>query len=209
MRLMGRLLAFRVPRSAAPSSDDDLAALVERCRRRDRQAMEIVLSSHADMLERVVVRLVGPGPDAEDILHGTFVAAMDAFPTFRGEARVSTWLSRIAVHVAIDALRHRQRRAVVAVDADEVASAADGSDERLHARRQLVRLHQLLDELPPLRRVAFVLFAIEGRSLDEVAALTGASVMATKSRVFWARRSLLARAKKDPVLRARLAGSER
>jgi RNA polymerase sigma-70 factor, ECF subfamily len=189
VRFMGRLLAFRAPETpASPTPDED--TLVERCRARDRDAMAAVLSMHADMLERVIVRLVGPGPDAEDVLHATLVAAMDAFPTFRGEARLSTWLSRIAVHVAIDALRHHE-----------------GPDQALEARRQLTRLSQLLDELPPLRRVAFVLFAIEGRSLDEVAALTGATVMATKSRVFWARRSLLARAAKDPVLAARFGRS--
>lgn len=204
MRPMGRLLAFRAPR-AAPEPGAELDDLVERCKAGDRAALEEVLSAHAAVLQRVITRLVGAGPDAEDVLHATFVAAMDAFPSFRGEARVSTWLSRIAVHVAIDALRHRQRRAGSAPDTDasEVPAALDGADERVQARRELVRLNHILDALPPLRRVAFVLFVIEGRTLEEVAALTGATVMATKSRVFWARRAVLARAKKDPLLRER------
>lgn len=208
MRVMGRLLAFRA-RESVPSTTDVSEDLLARCRARDREAMELVLSSHADMLERVVVRLVGAGADAEDVLHATFLAAMDAFPTFRGEARLSTWLSRIAVHVAIDALRHRQRRVVVAVDPEDVAGGEGPTDDRVQARRELARLEELLDALPPLRRVAFVLFAIEGRSLDEIAALTGASLMATKSRVFWARRALLARAAKDPILKERLQAKKR
>jgi len=51
------------------------------------------------------------------------------------------------------------------------------------------------------KRLAFVLYVFEGRPIDEVAALTGATRVATKSRVFWARRELLARVAADPVLR--------
>jgi DNA-directed RNA polymerase specialized sigma24 family protein len=55
--------------------------------------------------------------------------------------------------------------------------------------------------IAPKKRIAFVLHVFEGRPIEEIATLTGASVTATKSRVFWARRELLKRAACDPMLR--------
>ena len=63
------------------------------------------------------------------------------------------------------------------------------------------RLHHHLGALAPKLRIAFVLHVFEGLPIDEVSALVGASSITTRSRVFWARRRLLARAAKDPVLK--------
>ena len=63
------------------------------------------------------------------------------------------------------------------------------------------RVHRALDWLSPKKRIAFLLFAVEGHSIPEVAALMGAGKAATKSRIWFARRELLALARKDPALR--------
>jgi RNA polymerase sigma-70 factor (ECF subfamily) len=203
---MGRVLALR-PQPARDAVDPgEDPALVERCRAGDRQALDAVLGAHADAVERLIARLVSP-MEVEDLLHNTFVAAITAFPAFRGEARVRTWLSRIAVRVAVDWLRSPARARRAALDVEPVSEGDARADDAADARRQLARLHELLDELSPLRRVAFVMHVLEGRSIDEVAALTGASIVATKSRIFWARRHMLRRAKKDPLLRERARGA--
>jgi DNA-directed RNA polymerase specialized sigma24 family protein len=64
-----------------------------------------------------------------------------------------------------------------------------------------VRLNHHLQAISPKKRIAFVLHVFEGLPIEEVAALTAASVTATKSRVFWARRELIKRAQRDPILR--------
>jgi RNA polymerase sigma-70 factor (ECF subfamily) len=199
---MGQLLWFR-----AASGEHDEASLLAAARAGDRDAMGVVLTKYAPKLTRLITNLAGRGPDVEDILQQTFVAAISAFPQFRGEARVDTWLSRIAVHVTIDALRKPARRKLVAV-ADVDTSPGDQAlpDAAAATREEMARLRALLDQLTPVRRVAFVLHAVEGRSIDEVAALMGASTMATKSRIFWARRTLLAEARRDPWLSARFGG---
>jgi DNA-directed RNA polymerase specialized sigma24 family protein len=61
--------------------------------------------------------------------------------------------------------------------------------------------------IAPKKRIAFVLHVFEGHPIEEVAALTGASITATKSRVFWARRELLKRAARDPQLRDLVEGA--
>jgi RNA polymerase sigma factor (sigma-70 family) len=201
---MGRLVNLH-PHAELAESD-----LIEACRRGERQALERVLSAHAPYLERVLRRVAGGTLDVEDLLQTTLMAAIQAFPRFRGEAHVRTWLARIAVHTAQDRLRSASvRRRVDMPDFELTTSGGDAEPEHaLEQRRRLERLEHHLSALGPKKRVAFVLHVFEGMPIEEVAALMGAGVPATKSRVFWARRELLRRAARDPLLRDLAEGSE-
>lgn len=164
---------------------------------------------HAADLERLLLRLLGPSPiDVEDALQQTFVAAMQAFASFRGEASVRTWLGRIAVNQAYQALRSPsvKRRASLDAVVDTLVSADVGAERDFEARRRLERFYQHLDTIAPRQRIALVLHVIEGHPMEEVAALMGAGVAATKSRVMWARRALIKRAQKDALLRELVGG---
>jgi RNA polymerase sigma-70 factor (ECF subfamily) len=180
----------------------DTPELVEACRRGDRGALEQLLRAHARDLERLLVRLVGPVADVEDLLQLVMIAAVSAFPRFRGEASVRTWLARIAVNIVREHLRRpeRKRRVSLELVPDEPVHDAEPADEVADHRRRLERLYHHLNALPAKQRIAFVLHVFEGRPVDEIAALMSATVAATKSRVFLARRALLARARKDPRL---------
>ncbi len=68
-------------------------------------------------------------------------------------------------------------------------------------RRCVERLYHHLEKMGPKKRVPFVLYFLEGRPIDEVAAIIGESPILTKGRIFLARRVLLAKAQKDPVLK--------
>jgi RNA polymerase sigma-70 factor (ECF subfamily) len=186
-------------------------AVIEACRRGDRRALEAVLREQTLAVERLLVRMVGPSADLDDLLQQTLIAAVRAFPRYRGEASIRTWMSRIAVNMVRQHLRRPDRRRRVALElvpddhVDGVAAAPDGQTDH---RRQLARLFHHLDAIKPDKRIAFVLHVIEGHPIEEVAALTGASRSATKSRIFWCRRALLSRARKDPALRDLLAEEE-
>jgi RNA polymerase sigma-70 factor (ECF subfamily) len=150
----------------------------------------------------VLWRVAGRSLEVEDLLQSTLMAAIEAFPRFRGEAQVRTWLARIAVRTAQDRLRSAAHR-LRADDADvEVSADADtGGEQALDVRKKIERLELHLAALGAKKRIAFVLHVFEGMPLEEVAALTGAGLAATKSRVFWARRELMRRAARDPWLR--------
>jgi RNA polymerase sigma-70 factor (ECF subfamily) len=196
---MGRVVNL-VPEFSAQELDQ-----IEACRQGDRRALQAVFTAHAPYIERVLGRIVRTPADVEDLLQSTFLAAIHAFPRFRGEAQVRTWLARIAVRTAQDRLRsaaHRRRADLP--DLEEMADprAFSGSAEvDLDTQRRVRRLQHVLEHIAPKKRVAFVLHVFEGLPIEEVAALTGASVPATKSRVFWARREVLRRAARDPLLR--------
>lgn len=170
---------------------DQIAA----CRRGDRNALEAVFRAHAADLARLLTRIVGPTADVEDLLQETFAAAITSFASFRGEAAIRTWLHRIAIHAAHQYLRRPRHRREVALT-DEELPAPDASPER---RELAARLYAHLDALDPAKRVAVVLYLIEGHTVDEIAVLVGASRTATRSRIFWGRRALLRALQRDPA----------
>jgi RNA polymerase sigma-70 factor (ECF subfamily) len=184
------------------------AALVEGCRRGDRAALSAVFRAEAPFVERVLSRIVGSSSDVEDLLQLTFEHAIRAFPSFRGEASVRTWLTRIAVRTALHHLKHPARKRRVAFEVIEGGQDAVSPSRPQHqaeARARLETLNEHLGQLEAAQRTAFVLFQVEGRPMEEVAALMDANVSTTKSRVMWARRKLFARLGKDPRARTWLA----
>lgn len=179
-------------------------ALIEACRRGERAALERVFRRESPFLERVLYRVVGPSSDLEDLLQQTLEHAIRAFPAFRGEASVRTWLTRIAVRTALHHLRHpaQKRRAALEVIEGGLSDVANSRPaHEADARRRLRVLYEHLARLDPKHHTAFVLFQVEGRSMEEVAALMDSGVSTTKSRVMWARRKLFARLAKDPRAR--------
>jgi RNA polymerase sigma-70 factor, ECF subfamily len=145
--------------------------------------------------ERVIARLTGPTPDLEDLVQTTFIEAFQSLPRYRGEASLKTWVTRIAVHVALHQLRAGVRRTMpleLVPLADEPRDGTPAADVEAASRQLARRLHELLDRIAPKKRVAFLLYTVEDYSIEEVAALTGASRAATKSRIWFARRELMA-----------------
>lgn len=196
-----------VPRRISVSGAGIDASQVEACRRGDRRALEALFTAHAPVLERILSRLLGPKADVEDALQQTFIAAIRGMPQFRGEARIETWLGRIAVRQAYESLRRPDARRRARLDlVGEPIDGRPGPERQSESRRQLERLYSHLETLGPKKRLAFVLHVIDGRPMEEVAALMGATTAATKSRVMWARRALLQKARRDPLLRDLVPG---
>jgi RNA polymerase sigma-70 factor (ECF subfamily) len=196
---MGRVVNL-APEFSAQELDQ-----IEACRKGDRRALQAVFLAHSPYLERLLGRVAGSALEVEDLVQSTFLAAIHAFPRFRGEAQVRTWLARIAIRIAQERLRsaaHRKRGDLPDLeDSADPRALPDAPESSVDTRRRVQRLHHHLEAIAPKKRLAFVLHVFEGLPIEEVAALTGASVTATKSRVFWARRELIKRAQRDPVLR--------
>jgi RNA polymerase sigma-70 factor (ECF subfamily) len=196
-----------VPDPSRPLTPD-VAALLDRARQRDPAAFRDLFHGHVGAVHRVVRRIVGARGDVDDLVQTTFVEAFRSLPDFRGDALFSTWLARIAVRVTMRAVR-RGGRAPLPLDAAPEPTADGAGPERVAAARQaLARVEALLQELRPKRRAAFVLHVLEGYSMDEVAAILGASVAAVKVRVHDARRHIEKRLRRDPGLIAILAPAE-
>jgi RNA polymerase sigma-70 factor, ECF subfamily len=124
---------------------------------------------------------------------------------YRGEARLATWIDRIAVRVAYHHIGARKPAALI--DVTEIEAPGVAPERRMLAREGVRRLYAVMAELSPTTRIAFALHVIDGRPMAEVAAATGATVTATKVRVWRARRAIEKRAAGDPILSEYLGGA--
>ena len=187
-----------------------IAALVDRARRRDPAAFRDLFQAHVGSVHRVVRRMVGARADVEDLVQTAFVEAFRSLPDFRGDALFSTWLTRIAIRVTMRAARRRHAADTSLDDVMEPATSAAGPERIAAARETLALVEGLLAELRPKRRAAFVLHVLEGYSMEEVAAILSASTSAVKVRVHDARRHIERRLKQNPAMVAVLnrAGGE-
>ena len=177
--------------------------LVDRCLDGEEAAARELFRRHRTRVHASLYRVLGSNRDMDDLMQEAFLQVFQSLRAWRAEASLATWIDRIAVRVAYRWLRGKARTPVAfeLVDDDAVAAPALGGVRRQFARDAVRRLYHALDQLSPAARVAFALFAIDGRPVAEVAEVTGASVTATKVRLWRARRQLDAAAAADPVLR--------
>jgi RNA polymerase sigma-70 factor (ECF subfamily) len=189
-------------RSEGPSP-----AILMGCHQGDPQAIEELFRLHAPQVERTLGRLVGPVADLEDLVQTVFLEAISAMSRFRGEASFKTWLLSIAVHVGQHYLRAGRVRRHVPLEVlpEEAVRRDPDHDRQLDERRLAPELHRLLDRVAPKKRVALLLYVVEGHSVEEVASLMGASQTATRSRIFFARRELKKLLGSDPKLAAHVS----
>jgi RNA polymerase sigma-70 factor (ECF subfamily) len=151
-------------------------------------------------------RIVGSNLDMEDLVQDAFSEVYRSLKGFRGEASLRTWIDRCTVRVAYAYFARRPRAPRLAVVAG-AEPASPSAEAQILAREATRRLYAELARLDPRLRLAFTLHVIDGRALKEVAALMESSLVATKSRVWRARRWVEDRARKDAVLADFLARS--
>jgi RNA polymerase sigma-70 factor (ECF subfamily) len=160
------------------------------------------MQRHNRRLFRVARGVLNDEAEAEDVVQEAYVRAFTHLDGFRGEARLSTWLTRIALNVALGRLR-RRRLMVDLKDIDAISdqgearviylpSARQDSDPEAAAARAEVRrlLERAVDQLPDPFRMVFVLRDIEEMSIEETAAHLGLRPETVKTRLHRARRLL-------------------
>jgi RNA polymerase sigma-70 factor (ECF subfamily) len=185
-----------VPRAGDPPGTE---ALIAGCRRGDPQCQAALYHAYRSQILGHLYRLLGGPHDLEDALQDTFVEAFRSIARFRGEAKLSTWLHGIAVHIALRRLRSRGRQPREGA-VDESALAADALQARtVEARRQVARVFAILEQLPPKKRVVFVLHEIDGLPLTEIATMLGTPQITVRTRLHYARREFFRRVAADPA----------
>jgi len=164
----------------------------------DRGAFHQLYCHHLPAVYARLTLMIGPVPERDDLVQQIFLDVYQALPRFRGEARFSTFLHRITVNVACDHLerghRGRQRQLPLAdEDLDRLVAPGASPEARAQQRQELAQVFEHLEAVRPKKRVAFVLVAVQGVSLEQAAELLGASAETVKQRVLHARKEISAR----------------
>jgi RNA polymerase sigma-70 factor (ECF subfamily) len=175
--------------------------LVERCRAGERDALARFYRTYRADVARNLYRVLGPNRDeVEDVLQEVFIEVFRSIARFRNESKISTWLYRVCVNVALQRLRKRRRRAEVMSDEGPETHDDRTPQRALEARERIAAMYRILDELSPKKRVVFVLHEIEGREPKEIAGIVGAPVLTVRTRLHYARKEFYARAALEPAL---------
>jgi RNA polymerase sigma-70 factor, ECF subfamily len=146
----------------------------------DGDAFGRLVAHHRDRLWAVAVRTLGDREEAADALQDALLSAYRSAATYRGEARVTTWLHRVVVNACLDRLRRRKARPSVPLPAgrDEPASRRD----ELAERETALDVAQALAALPDDQRAALVLVDLQGLPVDQAARVLGIPTGTVKSR---------------------------
>jgi len=164
---------------------------VARARAGDRAAFGALVERYAATARRVARAVLGDPDDADDAAQDGMLSALVKLEQYDARRPFGPWLLRIVANAATDRRRRRTVRRVEPLDAGLVAGGTrpDSTGER---RALAQRLREALAELPERRRIAVVLFDVEGYSHAEIAQVLGIPEGTVRSEVFHARRRLRA-----------------
>jgi len=194
------------------SGADPDAMLIEAVRRGEVAAFEPLVRRHEQKIVRVARRITGNHEDAEDVAQDTLLQAFKHLGSFRGDSRFSTWLTRIAVNMALMKVRSRK---IQVMSFDNGAETGNGQvvreiqDKKPTVEQQCLRqelqfiLVEMIGQLGPRYRTVFHLRNMEDLSIAETAEILGLSASVVKSRLMRARlqlrKSLNRRLRRRPI----------
>lgn len=182
--------------------------LVRRMRGGDERAFEELVQHYQDRIYSLMLRMIGNAQEAEDLAQDVFITVHRAIGTYRGEARFSTWLYRIATNACKNRIKYLKgrhfNRSVPVEDAPEaepsgprvaLTSSVAGPEAMTEGRRLEAAIAQELAALDPEHRLLIVLRDVQGLPYQEILRITGLQEGTLKSRLHRARLALRDRLK--------------
>ena len=178
-------------------SDERLVAVAKMG---DRTVFEELRRRHAQKMFRIAHRIIRHREDAEDAVQESFLNAYIHLDTFDGRAKFSTWLTRIAINVAL--MKLRKNRLTREIPLENTAEAVDPSptyqfrdfspnpEEIFEKEEQEAALRDAITKLRPSLRRVVELYQLQECTINETASILGISITAAKARLFHARTAL-------------------
>jgi RNA polymerase sigma-70 factor (ECF subfamily) len=182
------------------SADVSDLSLVRRVQDGDKGAFDALVLKYQHKVAKLVMRYVRNPAEAEDIAQEAFIKAYRALPQFRGDSAFYTWLYRIAINTAKNAVVSRDRSPIdydLDIQNSDESYELQGRMKDAETPEALVLTDEIrttvnaaMDALPEDLRTAIVLRELEGLSYEEIAASMGCPVGTVRSRIFRAREAI-------------------
>lgn len=192
---MAKVLRLESPRKSH-------AELLEELGRGSTEAAAALYDEFGDMVNRLVWRLLGADPEHDDLVNQVFLNVFASIGSVSNPMVLGSWIASVTVNTVRKEIRSRKYRRMLRL----LPEHPEQPDERLAPDRQLFirRFYALVDRMKTNDRIMFILRFVEGRTVLEISALTGASPATVKRRIARARNYFMKRARTDPVLLARI-----
>src|SRR3954454_25104826 len=184
------------------SADVSDLSLVRRVQNGDKGAFDLLVRKYQHKVVKLVMRYMRDPADAEDVAQEAFIKAYRALPQFRGDSAFYTWLYRIAINTAKNAVVSRDRSPIEYnidrnSDAAEESYDMQGRMKDSETPKGLVLTDEIrrtvnaaIDALPEDLKTAIVLRELDGLSYEEIAAAMDCPVGTVRSRIFRAREAI-------------------
>lgn len=188
--------ASALPRAPDPATDAQLAG---RAAKGDAPAFECIMRRHNQLLFRTARSILKNDEEAEDALQEAYLRAWNALASFRDDARLSTWLTRIVINESLGRLRLRRSAQVIPLDSAILAAEQleqeswmtddpDRQPDRMAMRAEMRQLmERRIDRLPDAYRTVFMMRAVEELSIGEIALALQVPEATVRTRFFRAR----------------------
>lgn len=156
-----------------------------------REAFNEVIRLYSEPLYRQIRRLVNSHDDTNDLLQNTFLKAWQALDNFRGDARLSTWLFKIAINESLTHLEKERKRQGLSLD-DEASALAHviEADEWIDGDELSLKLRKAVATLPEKQRLVFNMKYYDDMKYEDISRILGTSVGALKSSYHFAVRKI-------------------
>jgi len=172
-----------LPIMKQPENPDE-RELVERLRNpaQARRAFAEVIARYAEPLYRQIRRMVQNHDDADDLLQNTFMKAWTSLDMFRGDARLSTWLYKIAVNESLSHLERERKRHNLSLDDEEsMLSGLIEADQWVDGDELRLKLRRAIATLPEKQRLVFNMKYFDDMTYEQMSEILGTSVGALKA----------------------------
>ena len=179
----------------------DESELIKGIQMADRQAFRTLVESYQKMVVNTCLGIVHNKSDAEDLAQEVFLEVFRNANQFRGDARLSTWLYRIAVNRSLNFMRTNQRKRFWQSIEETFSGGrnhsreisenrSDQPDNEIKDQQRRDMLHKAIDNLPERQRIAFTLNKYEDLSYLQVAEIMQLSVASVESLIHRAKKNL-------------------
>ena len=185
------------------SDDQSEAQFIARLVARDESAFNELVLTYERRVFALVFRMLGRRDEAEDLSQEVFVQVFKAIDQFRGDSKLSTWIYRLSVNVALQHIRRAKRRRWFILTSDtEVLERTLPVDiiGQVEGRQMLQKIYELLDTIKPKKRTVYILHELQGMDVDEISEVVGVPTNTVKSRLFHARKEMLAKLAKARMM---------
>lgn len=169
-------------------SHDDELQTIKRAATGDQTAMRRLVDRHNRPIFALAYNMLGRTEDAEDVTQETFLRAWKIFPKWRPDAKLSTWLHRVAINLCYDQLR--KKKPSLFAEPPEQSDPALRPDADLSLRQTQAAVRNAIAALPDRQRAALTLTSLQGHSNADAANIMDIKLAALESLLARGRRNL-------------------
>jgi RNA polymerase sigma-70 factor (ECF subfamily) len=175
-----------------PNEEASLA-LLRRCRSNDPEACSELYAQYNRRIFNTAYRILGEESSAEDALQETLLNVYRGLSSFRGDSKVSTWISRITINVCLGMLRKGKNKQYVELEDESArnlqAESTTFTNPLAYAELQELRSHvsETFSRMSEKQGIVVRLHDMEGNTIQEIAEIIGCPAGTVKSRLFYGR----------------------